>query len=193
MGAWGFVIAVIAACGGHVEGENDVKPCPTDMSRSSCSNNQRCALPTQGCRGTTTITCDCVNGDWACPDIGIACPPDDPPPPNQTCGDIGPGGFCSSPGQVCYSGLMPKCGNGPTRCTCTGGVWACDEPKCPKCPSPSAVIEGQSCGGSGPNSCQGIDSCGDPTLCFCMGPQWTWSCQSTQGCADGGFVDAKAD
>lgn len=101
------------------------------------------------------------------------------------------GAICTTEGLSCPEFGPPKCGDVGAPCLCTNGRWQCQEPKCAQCPDPKTVQAGGNCGGQGPLTCPGTDSCGQPSICSCAGPTWYWDCNS--GCADGGVADAKAD
>jgi hypothetical protein len=181
-------IGIVAACGGQVQKQK--QECPHDFYQASCSQGDECSMTISGCGQTSEVTCSCSQGQFACPDIGIGCPPPNPPNPGQCIG-VTNGGACSNEGQSCPNMNAPKCGDVVSPCTCTGGSWQCPQEKCPQCPDPKSVQAGGNCGGQGPASCPGTDSCGNPSQCFCMGPNWIWYCSS--GCAEGGVIDAKAD
>ncbi len=184
------VVGIIAACGGQVQGTH--RECPSDPSNASCSSGDTCSLSVPGCNGqTSAVSCSCENGYFACPDIGIACPPTTPPSPAD-CTGVTPGAACGSEGQSCPNTQFPKCGDVVYPCTCTNSRWQCPQPTCPQCADPKTIHAGANCGGQGPMSCPGTDECGGQGICTCMGPSWIWYCSG--GCVDGGGPpDASTD
>lgn len=113
-------------------------------------------------------TCTCVDGGWACTEIG--CADTDSEPPNPT-----------SPGDECVDGEVKDAGDGCNTCTCFNGGWGCTLKACEETEGPK-TSDGE------PNDTEGECVDGDKkdapdgcNTCYC--DQGQWSCTEI-GCVD---------
>jgi hypothetical protein len=182
VGVLGFV-GIVAACGGAVQGD----PQCGDVSLS-CSNGARCIQNVDDC-GPRTFSCTCASSQWQCEHVDCVHPT--PTPTTCPVGGAHNGDACSIKGMDCQPAEIPKCGDAYPPCTCDGSKFVCQQFKCPPCPDPSTVKDGESCLNAGIYSnCPGFDACGDATTCTCVPSGGNlWHCGGT--CTnDGGPIDA---
>jgi hypothetical protein len=215
---------VLIACGGTTSrfdqsdaGDDGSPPpgCPAESTvgaGGSCNDEgAQCPgtvnLPTcNGSESTTTATCTCSSGTWACPVAeGIECPVPDPGCPSP--GQVTQGAYCANtPGTSCVSNIpIPTC-NGPSNgfesCTCDNSQWECpvyaglcpDPVEAGTCPPPTEVWSGQGCATYG-TTCQGDPQVCDGTSIFdtlqCVAGTWNVVASTYCDVYDGGYPDAQ--
>lgn len=139
----GSVVAV--ACGGTLAGgdagsDASVGACPSDQRTTSCSAGQTCTSTYPNCPGEPPgiLTCDCLNGRFACPQPGAPWCPD--PPPVEPCGIAGAvsnGESCSplEKGVTCGAIKCPYVQS--VTCLCDGQTFHCGA-----CPSDAGADTG---------------------------------------------------
>jgi hypothetical protein len=205
---------------GQSDAGDDGSPPPGCPSESYVGNAGTCSDIGQQCPGvvtlptcpgepssTTTTTCTCASGTWACPVAveGIDCPVPDPgcPAPAQ----VTQGAYCANaPGTSCVSDIpIPTC-NGPSNqyvaCTCDNSQWQCPvfAGICPApqdsgtCPPPSEVFAGSGCAYYG-GTCQGDAQVCDGTTIYdtlqCSAGAWSVVASTYCDVYDGGYPDAQ--
>ncbi len=123
--AFASVLFVITAvhCGGKTDSNVDGGSCPSDMSQS-CTNGTQCTFPETLCGIDATETCDCQNGQWACP-LYQDCPVQGCP------SDVYAGLACSQQGLKCQAMYKPTCIDFAIYCDCDGAEFQCAIPDCP--------------------------------------------------------------
>jgi hypothetical protein len=168
-------IATVSAidCGGKVENGE----CPVDLALGCTSGDQCSTTTTVACGSPMTLTCSCVNGVWACPNID--------PGSCSTCVGVSDGSACGHKGDTCTI-QESKCKDARTiTCTCDGQRFSCPpSPLCQTCPPSSAVTNGAACSMNGTTTCTGVTSYKN-----CDGT--TESTSTTCRCMNGSFVCAE--
>lgn len=137
-----FVLAAVVAvaCGGALAGgdaggdagsDASIGACPSNQ-RTSCSAGQTCTSTYPNCPGEPPgiLTCDCLNGFFACAQPGAPRCPDEPPvEPCGFAGAVSNGESCppSEKGITCGSIQCPYVQS--VKCTCNGNTFQCGQ--CP--------------------------------------------------------------
>jgi hypothetical protein len=178
----GFFFA--SACGGKTTGGSggDGGSSSSSGSSSGGGDGGNTCKPLPGCTSTTSCpatdgcnTCDCVDGDWECGDLG--CVADASVDVQTTCpasNDGLDGTACPVDGQDC----PPPGGGCGLSCDCENGTWRCVAPPCPPptdvCPAApptpgtSCTLDNLQCSWPSAEGCSG-------QTCDCQNGEWSCS------------------
>jgi hypothetical protein len=171
-----FFVVLGAACGGKALRAGSLGD-DSDAGTDSGGGESGTCQPLPGCSSTTFCpapngcnnTCTCVDGSWACGDLGCG----DDVADSGICPGTAPEGECSTNGLTCsYGDNGGGCG---ITCSCENNQWLCEAPPCtsPVCPA-NAPPAGSTCDSEGEQCSWGdFEQCGTET-CECEGG--TWSC-----------------